>query len=78
MSLLRWCASSPLDFSVCHEPKRCKQHYTKMLCRVNDKFGLCRDPAGDRKLAAGTTGNSSALRGTLLSAPTRITASTEI
>ena len=38
MRLLHWCASSPLDFSVRHEPKRCKRHYTKMLCRVNDKF----------------------------------------
>ena len=53
MRLLRWCASSLLDFSVCHEPKRCKQHYTRTLLRVNGKFGLCRDPSGDRKLAGG-------------------------
>ena len=44
--LLRWCASSPLDFSVCHEPKRCKRHYTKMLCRVNDKFACVVIPLG--------------------------------
>ena len=56
MRLLRWYASSPLDFSVCHEPKRCKRHYTKMLCRVNGKFDLCRDPSGDRKLAGGDDG----------------------
>jgi hypothetical protein len=56
MRLLHWCASSPLDFSVRHEPKRCKRHYTRTLLRVNGKFGLCRDPAGDRKLAGETTG----------------------
>ena len=53
MPLLHWCASSPLDFSVRHEPKRCKHHYTQTLCRVNGKFGLCRDLSGDRKVVTG-------------------------